>query len=63
MWEQKLLIELIGFIKLGDTMNTSADDCIMESWEAKKWWNKVQLRKSHMGQVFWKVYFKVKSIP
>lgn len=33
MWEQKssLLIEFAGFIKLGDTINTSADNYIMES--------------------------------
>lgn len=51
MWEQKssLLIEFAGFIQLEDTVNTSADDYIMESGEAKKRQNKVQLGRSHMG--------------
>jgi len=51
MWEQKssLLIEFTGFIKLGDKMNTSADDYIMESREAEMWQNKVQLGKTQMG--------------
>lgn len=41
MWEQKssLLVAFTGFIKLGE----------LESQEAKKWQNKMQLGKSHMG--------------
>lgn len=59
MWEQKsnLLIEFTGFIKLGDMMNISAGDYIMESQEAKKWQNKV-----HLARIIWDKFYKKSTL-